>query len=182
MFPLVFHARDYTCISIFLTTGILFIIWGAFQCQHFVNVYFVKILWIRIRQSFKMPKFLVLRYMLKGQRSRWLLMSWSWNRRYYSRNDVPMGLQYRWMDSSLNSDCSQLQHGMLDKARVKLQSFKYLSEAKWTYSSDFQALVCLVSGIEMYQNNIINVRDLSYYKKQMQSRAMLRWLSYQRDK
>ena len=44
VFPRVFHARGYSWIPIFPTTGILFIIRGAFQCQHFVNVYFVKIL------------------------------------------------------------------------------------------------------------------------------------------
>ena len=40
--------------------------------------------------------------------------------------------QYRWMDSSLNCDCLQLQYGMLDKTGVKLQSFENLREVKWT--------------------------------------------------
>ena len=38
------YAHDNTCIPIFHTTGILFIKLGTFQCQQFVNVYFVKIL------------------------------------------------------------------------------------------------------------------------------------------
>jgi len=40
VFPGVFHARDNTYIPIFCTTGILFIMWGTFQYQQFINVLF----------------------------------------------------------------------------------------------------------------------------------------------